>query len=453
MSNFNSALSDFVFQSKYAKFIPEKGRKETYEESVDRIAQMHMTHLKDEYPHALENSDFCNDFLQAIESYRDKKVFGSQRALQFGGEPILKRNERLYNCSFSYCDRLEVFKEIEWLLLAGAGVGISVEHQHIDKLPSFVDELNPTSYSHIIEDSCEGWSLAIEALIKHYMYPDWAYPIFDFSQIRPNGAPISGGFLAPGPEGLKKSLRQIDDLLKNAYKNNPNHRLSSLNIADIIAFEADSVLSGGLRRSAVSILFDPDDELMFNSKVDNWWYENPQRGRYNASAVLERGETSREVYEKLFKSTREYGEPGFVWRSDKREGFNPCFEIGFCPIDSSGNTGWQVCNLVSISGQEMTHEDFFYKACKDAATLGTIQATYMKFPFLGEVTENIIKNDPLIGVSISGIMTNPDILLNENILRKGAEIIKFQNEKIASLLDINKSSRCTCIKPEHHRAA
>ena len=202
MSNFNSALSDFVFQSKYAKFLPEKGRKETYEESVDRIAQMHMTHLKDEYPHALENSEFCNDFLQAIESYRDKKVFGSQRALQFGGEPILKRNERLYNCSFSYCDRLEVFKEIEWLLLAGAGVGISVEHQHIDKLPSFVDELNPTSYSHVIEDSCEGWSFAIDALIKHYMYPDWAYPIFDFSQIRPNGAPISGGFLAPKMTGI-----------------------------------------------------------------------------------------------------------------------------------------------------------------------------------------------------------------------------------------------------------
>ena len=101
----------------------------------------------------------------------------------------------------------------------------------------------------------------------------------------------------------------------------------------------------------------------------------------------------------------------------------------------------------------MTHEDFFYKACKDAATLATIQATYMDFPFLGKITENIIKNDPLIGVSISGIMTNPDILLDENILKKGAEIIKSQNEKIAHILGINSSSRCTCIKPEHHRAA
>ena len=452
MNRFNSALSDFIFQSKYAKFVPEKERKETYEESVDRIAQMHMTHLQDEYPHALENADFCNDFLQAIESYRDKKVFGSQRALQFGGQPILNKNARLYNCAFTYCNRLDVFREIEWMLLCGCGVGISLEHQHIDKLGLMAGFLCNETYTHVIDDSIEGWAYAFDTLVRHYYDESHKYPIFDFSKIRPNGSPISGGFLAPGPKGLKKSLQKVDEILKNAYKNH-NRQLLSVDIADIIAYEADSVLSGGVRRSAVSILFDPDDELMFNSKVGNWWYENPQRGRYNASAVLEREETSREVYEKLFKSTREYGEPGFVWRSDKREGFNPCFEIGFCPISPEGKSGWQICNLVSISGQEMTHEDFFYKACKDAATLATVQATYMKFPFLGKITESIIKNDPLIGVSISGIMVNPDILLDEDILKKGAEIVKSQNEKIANILGINKSSRCTCIKPEHHRAA
>ena len=110
-----SALSEFVFQSKYAKFIPEKGRKETFEESVDRILQMHMTHLQNKYPQAMENSDFCNDFIQASESCKKGLVYGSQRALQFGGEPILKHNEKLYNCSFTYADNLDVFKNVEWL--------------------------------------------------------------------------------------------------------------------------------------------------------------------------------------------------------------------------------------------------------------------------------------------------------------------------------------------------
>lgn len=453
MSNsFNSALSDFIFQSKYSKYRPDLGRKETFEESVDRISQMHMKHLTDEYPQALEDSEFCNDFMEAIESYKKQLIYGSQRALQFGGDPILRKNARLFNCAFTYCDRLEVFKEIEWMLLCGCGVGISVEHQHISKLGHMSETLNKGTYQHVVDDSIEGWAIAFDSLINYYFREDYHYPIFDFSKVRPNGAPISGGFLAPGPDGLKKSLQKVDEVLKNAYYNN-NKTLRSIDIADIIAFEADSVLSGGVRRSAVSILFDPDDENMFNSKIGNWWYENPQRGRYNASAVLERDSTSREIYDKLFKATREYGEPGFVWRSDKREGYNPCFEVGFCPIDEYGNTGWQVCNLVSISGQEITNSELFYKACKDASTLATIQATYMKFPFLGEVTERIIKNDPLIGVSISGIMTNPDILLDSNILRYGAGIIKNQNSKVARALGIKEASRTTVIKPDGNLGA
>lgn len=447
-NNFNSALSDFIFQSKYSKYRPDLGRKETFEESVDRISQMHIQHLTDEYPQALEDSEFCNDFMEAIESYKKQLIYGSQRALQFGGDPILRKNARLFNCAFTYCDRLDVFKEVEWMLLCGCGVGISVEHQHISKLGKMSEVLNKGTYQHIVDDSIEGWAIAFDSLINYYFREDCQYPIFDFSKVRPNGAPISGGFLAPGPDGLKKSLQKVDEILKNAYYNN-NKTLRSIDIADIIAFEADSVLSGGVRRSAVSILFDPDDEEMFNSKIGNWWYENPQRGRYNASAVLERDSTSREIFDKLFKATKEYGEPGFVWRSDKKQGYNPCFEVGFCPIDEYGNTGWQVCNLVSISGQEITSSELFYKACKDASTLATVQATYMKFPFLGEVTERIIKNDPLIGVSISGIMTNPDILLDSNILRYGAGIIKAQNSKIARALGIKEASRTTVIKPKN----
>lgn len=442
-----SALSEFVFQSKYAKFIPEKGRKETFEESVDRILQMHMTHLADKYPKALENSDFCNDFIQASESCKKGLVYGSQRALQFGGEPILKHNEKLYNCSFTYADNLNVFKNVEWLGLNGCGVGCSVEYQHIDKLPTMTPILNKNSYNHVISDDIEGWSLAIDVLIRYFFDSSREYPIFDFSQIRPKGAPISHGFLAPGPEPLKNALRKMEELLKKVHKRE-DKRLKPIEVTDLLAFEADSIISGGVRRSALSILFSPDDEEMYNSKIGNWWYDNPQRGRYNASAVLERQSTDRKTFDKLFESTKQFGEPGFVWRSNSLEGFNPCFEIGFLAKDDQGNTGIQFCNLVSISGKEMTCEEYFYKACKDAATIATIQASYMEFPFLGEVTERIVKNDPLIGVSISGIMMNPEIIVNANTLKKGAEIIKNQNLKIANILGIKPSSRCTCIKPE-----
>lgn len=194
---------------------------------------------------------------------------------------------------------------------------------------------------------------------------------------------------------------------------------------------------------------------MYNSKIGNWFYDNPQRGRYNASVALERSDNDKEVFDRIFESTKEYGEPGFFFRSDSGVGCNPCFEIGFKPVlettkpdGVSEETGIQFCNLVSISGKESTTKEKFYHQCKAAATIGTIQATYNSFPFLGEVTEQLAKNDPLIGVSISGIMMNPNILLDPDVLQEGARIIKEQNSKIAKLLGINPASRTTCIKPK-----
>lgn len=202
-NNFNSALSDFIFQSKYSKYRPDLGRKETFEESVDRISQMHMKHLTEEYPQALEDSEFCNDYIEAIQAYKDKLAYGSQRALQFGGDPILRKHCRIYNCAFCYMDSLDRFKEIEWVLLCGSGVGCSVEAQHINKLPSMVDELNSESEEFVIPDEIEGWSNAIQELINYYFIPGTKYPKFDYSQIRPKGAPISGGFLAPKISGIQ----------------------------------------------------------------------------------------------------------------------------------------------------------------------------------------------------------------------------------------------------------
>lgn len=448
----NNALNDFIFQSKYSKYIPSLGRKETFKESVDRIKDMHMQHLTNKYPHALEDTEFVNDFIHSMEAYSDGYVYGSQRGLQFGGSPILNKNCRLYNCSASYVDRLDVFKEAEWIMLCGCGVGLSLESHRIDKLPKMVDNLSKDNEEWQIPDSIEGWANAIQQIINYYFIEGTKYPKFDYSLIRPKGSMISGGFVAPGYQGLKKTIQKIDELLQNVYKT--TKVLSSINIADILCFEADSVLSGGLRRSAMILLFDPWDEDMINAKTGNWFETNPQRGRFNASAVLLRNNTERELYDKLFEATRQFGEPGFIWRSDPRLVCNPCVEIGMCPIDfSTGKTGWQFCNLISISGKDMKDRKTFLQACKDAATIGTIQASYMDFDFLGEATANIVKDDPLIGVSISGIMCSPSILLNGDILKEGAKIILDQNEKIAAKLHINNSSRVCCIKPDGNLSA
>ena len=158
------ALNDFIFQSKYAKYNSILGRKETFEESVDRIMNMHITYLTQKYPEAFKNVEFSNDFMEAFESYKSKKVFGSQRALQFGGSPILNKHCRQYNCAFTYADRLEVFKEIEWVLLCGCGAGVSVEKQHVIKLPKMLDKLSEETKTFQVEDSIEGWALAIQQI-------------------------------------------------------------------------------------------------------------------------------------------------------------------------------------------------------------------------------------------------------------------------------------------------
>ena len=449
MTESKQALSDYVYQSKYSLYREDLGRKEVWKESVQRIKDMHLTHLAAFAPEALKDEWFMNQFEEAIEYYEKKKFVGSQRNLQFGGDPVLKSSAKSYNCSYSHCDRLEVFREIEWLLLSGCGCGLSVEKAHVEKLPNLLkeEELEKEKELFLIEDSIEGWADAIHRLLTYYFVNGSKKPMFDYSEIRPKGAKIAGRFIAPGPNGLRESIGRIDKVIAGAVASGAT-KLSPLQCADIIAHLSDSVLSGGVRRSALMILFSPEDTEMVECKTGDWFTENPQRARFNMSAALDRGQVQREVYDKLFHAMRTSGDPGLFWRDEFGVGTNPCCEIGFSPVDEFGNTGWQVCNLVSINGNECTTEDEFYNICACASTLATIQASYMNFPYLGEATTNIIKSDPLIGVSIGGIMNNPAILLNKDILAVGAIQVRQQNAKIARILGINPASRTTCVKPD-----
>jgi ribonucleotide reductase class II len=342
-------LSDFKFYQNYAKFDSENLRKETWEESVDRVMSMHEKKFKD----VIENNPKFKEYFEfAREAYKDKFVLASQRSLQFGGEPIVKHNARMFNCLTSYCDRVKFFQECMYWLLCGCGVGFSVQKHHIEKLPKITKRTNGVK-TFVVPDSIEGWSDSIAVLMSSYLESDMTFPEyqgcrvdFDFSLIRPEGSYISGGFSAPGPDGLRRSLIKIQDLLdKELDKENFDGKIKSIVAYDIVMHISDSVLSGGIRRSASICLFSHDDDEMLKAKTGDWYIKNPQRARSNNSVILIRDKTTREQFAEIMKSVKEFGEPGFVWSESTEILYNPCCITGDNWIMTS-NGSKQVKDLV-----------------------------------------------------------------------------------------------------------
>jgi ribonucleoside-triphosphate reductase len=452
MTDKQQLLSDFKFYSSYSKFKKEDERMETWEEAIDRVMQMHYKKYQNKItPELQEYLDF------ATKQYKEKRILGSQRALQFGGDSILKHEMKQFNCLVSYCDRVEFFKEAMYLLLCGCGVGFSVQTLHVEKLPMIGKRIEGVK-TFLIEDSIEGWADAIGVLLASYSLSDikfqeyYGYRIdFDYSNIRPKGSYISGGFKAPGYEGLKNSLTKIQELLDKEINGNVQIPFKSIIAYDVVMHMADAVLSGGVRRSATICLFSATDNDMLNAKTGDWYIKNPQRGRSNNSVILIRNKTSKELFSKIMESVKSWGEPGFVWSSNEDIIYNPCVEIGMTPyyINENGNkiSGWEGCNLTEINGSKCNTEQEFYDACKASAILGTLQAGYTNFKYVTDVTKKIFDREALLGCSITGFMNNPMILFNPEIQKKGAEIIKETNKIVSSLIGINQAARTTCVKP------
>ena len=440
-------LSDAKFFEGYARYIESDGRYETWREAVDRVMKMHMDFYADKMSVKLMTL-----IDEASSAYRQKLVLGAQRALQFGGEQLFKHQMRMYNCTSSYVDRPEFFGEVFYILLCGAGAGFSVQKHHIEKLPKIAPRVKAPK-AHIVDDSVEGWATALDVLMSSFFenggkYPEYAgrKVAFDLSQIRPKGALISGGFKAPGPEPLRRSLDRIEYILTGLTIHEKTVPLRAIHAYDIVMHAADAVLAGGVRRSATICLFSPDDDEMASAKTGNWWTENPQRGRSNNSAVIVRDEITREQFDKLMVSIKQFGEPGFFFVDHKDITTNPCVEIGMWPqID--GKSGWQGCNLTEINGGACSDKETFFKACRASAILGTLQAGYTDFKFLSPTTKEIFDKEALLGCSITGWMNSPDILFDAEILEEGAQIIKQVNEQVAALIGINPAARTTCVKP------
>lgn len=444
-------MAESKFFMGYSRWNSDDGAFESWNQAVGRVMNMHA----DKY--ATKMSPQLQAYMdKARAAYEGQLVLGAQRALQFGGFQLRKHEAKMYNCSVSHVDRAAFFQEAMYLLLCGCGVGFSVQQRHVSKLPAIQPRSDKSVEVFTVPDSIEGWADAFGVLLSSYFVDGGTFPeykgkrvLFDFSKIRARGMEISGGFKAPGPDGLRQSLERCEALLDKAVAESADPIAMRAIVAyDFVMHMSDAVLSGGVRRSATICLFDKFDSEMMNAKTGNWYEANPQRGRSNNSVVLKRDEVTREEWADIMRAVREFGEPGFVFVEDYDFCYNPCVEIGMLPkCMDTGESGFQFCNLTEINGGKCVDEATFLLACEAGAILGTLQAGYTNFKYLGDATRRITEREALIGVSITGWMNNPEILFDEAILKKGAELVKRVNREVALLIGINPAARTTCAKP------
>jgi len=416
-------LSDLTVFSKYAKYIPELKRRETWNEIVDRYQGM----MIKKYPY-LEEA-----IIASAMWIREKKVLPSMRALQFAGPAAEVNNARIYNCCFLPIDSLHCFSETMFLLLGGTGVGFSLQKHHVAQLPAITKPGKKKTY--LIEDSIMGWADAVKVLFKAYMEGKFM-PVFDFRAIRHKGARlVTAGGKAPGPEPLKICLTHVQAILDRKQE---GEQLTTLECHDIMCHIANSVLAGGIRRSAMISLFSHDDEEMVTCKYGAWWETNEQRGRSNNSAVLKRDEISQDEFLSLWKRIEASGsgEPGVYWTNNKNWGTNPCCEIGLRP--------YQFCNLCEVNVSDVTDQEDLNDRVAVAAFFGTLQAGFTDFHYLRNVWKETTQKDALLGIGMTGIGSG--IILNAK-LEHAANTAKVVNRMISAQTGINEAARVTCIKP------
>jgi len=436
-------VGEYVFLSKYSQ--THDGKKETWQEAVNRVMDMHLKRysgmVKPE-----DEAEFSKMFAHAYSLYSEQRGLGAQRALQYGGELMLEKHARFYNCSSTYVDRVRVFEEIMYLLLCGAGTGYSVQHIHTDRLPvpkGFDNSKQAEKF--VIPDTIEGWAEAVGKMMTAYYYGG-ADIEFDYSAIRPKGAYIRGGFKAPGPEPLRQAIEKCHHIITRIK----GRKLRPFELHYLICICANSVVTGGVRRSAMISIFDADDAEMAACKTGNWIATMPELCRSNNSAAI-LPDTPKEVFDSIYENTKLYGEPGFVFIDSPWFVYNPCGEVGMFPQikDENGDyhTGWGFCNLAEINGGKVKTVEDFYAACEAASTICTLQAGYTNFRVLEKWSQLIAERDALIGVGITGLCENPAILFDPEVQKRGAQIVVETNKKIARMIGINEAARCTVVKP------
>jgi len=444
-------ISELKLYSDYLKWNNSLERYETWEEACKDVLNVHL----------IKYGEIVKPLIDKIlPYYQNKNFLVSQRALQFRNEQLLKNNCRIYNCSVAYCYSPDIFKKGFFMLLSGAGFGVNLQNKYVKQLPK-LNKRKGETITYIVQDSIEGWGDATDVLISSYcQHPSLKEDYygkkirFDYSLIRPEGAYISGGFKAPGHKGLQQSLENIENFLEKELIDDQID-FTAYRAYNIFMHLSDAVLSGGVRRSAMNIIMDRTDNKMIHAKTGDWRKENPHFARSNNSVGLLKNSFTKQEFKYFLDLNEGDNDCGFVLLESEDQMFNPCYEIGFDfynKITDFNDTVIQMCNLCEINASECKNKkeeldfDKFLSLCEVASIAGTLQAGYTSFPYLGKQTEDIVKGEALLGVSITGWMDNLG-LFSESILKQGAKKVVDTNIEIAKLIGINAAARTTCTKP------
>ena len=412
-------LSKLVHYRTYAKYLPEELRRESRDETIKRNMDMHIR----KFPQLAEPIE------KAYEQVYAGRVVPSMRSFQFAGEAIERRNNRMFNCSFINITKFRDFADLFYMSMSGVGVGFSVKKIHIKNLPTVPEGAVEAPY--VIADSAEGWC---DSLMELFRNPDLQ---FDYTTIRPMGAPLSTGGTASGPKALIKMHANVRAILRKAS----GRQLTPFECHRISCLIADCVVVGGVRRGALISLFDVEDEELLNCKANNWWEKYPELARANNSAVLRKDDPdfkdkAGRVIDACFAGGQ--AEPGLSLTNDDDMGFNPCHEIA---LKSMG-----VCNLTEINAAQCFSKEDWLKAVVSATIIGTLQATYTDFKYVQPEWKKNADDEALLGVSITGQAEAQAILTAEN-LAEGAKTAVEVNKLWAAKLGIKPARRITTTKP------
>lgn len=447
--NFNTPFQEFVYKSRYARWIDSENRREDWPETVSRYLEYVRTHVASNYNFDISNNLY-DDLYTAILNL---EVMPSMRALMTAGKALDRDNVAGYNCSYLPVDDPKSFDEAMYILLCGTGVGFSVERQYINKLPEVPDELFDSGTTILVADSKAGWAKALRQLIA--LLYSGEIPKWDITRVRPAGARLKTfGGRASGPAPLEELFQFVIGKFKGAR----GRKLNSLECHDIMCKIGEVVVVGGVRRSAMISLSNLSDDRMRNAKTGQWWEHNGQRALANNSvSFTEKPDAEAFMEEWLSLVKSKSGERGIFNREAARKqaglngrrktdfdfGTNPCSEIILRP--------YQFCNLTEVVVRATDTVDDLMRKVELASILGTFQSTLTYFPYLRKIWKENTEEERLLGVSLTGIMDSE--LMNGKTLGL-AELLKDlrnaaikSNASMASSLGINPSTAITCVKP------
>lgn len=437
-------LQTFVHRSRYARFLPEQGRRETWEETVARYMENVVAPKLNK-----EDWDVYGELKRAITNM---EVMPSMRGLMTAGPALNRDNVALFNCSYIPVDHPRAFDETMYVLMCGTGVGFTVERQDISKLPTVADEMHETDSTIVVADSKIGWATAFKELIS--MLYAGQIPKWDVSRVRPAGARLKVfGGRASGPEPLVSLFKFCVNIFKNAH----GRKLTSLECHDIMCKIGETVVVGGVRRSALISLSNLSDDRMRHAKSGQWWEGNPQRSLANNSVCYtEKPDMPAFMKEWLSMYESYSGERGIFNRvaakrqagkSGRRDtnhefGTNPCSEIILRP--------YQFCNLTEVVCRAEDTFETLKRKVELATILGTIQASYTNFRYLRPIWRKNTEEEALLGVSFTGLMDSKlkDIYYESaDELDSLKQFAVYVNKVWAERIGINQSAAITCVKP------